>query len=524
MLSKNLNTKRIWNNSPCYGVLALVLGLMLVEWLRGAPVPSCLPQDFQSFQNKAIELILSKTFQSVVVGNLFFYHLLLLWLNGRGRNQDFGIKRQWWRALDASDWCKLFLVLCAVWRYMVEWKIIPDSGDKDLFLFGIDQSTNVLVFLAGIVLGQFVEMLVPRYAQVRFSFARVSLITLVMFLAVASLAQNKWAFQFRYRDEIRTTGLWNNPNTYGLLMGIGLVLALAYLTQGTGLVRRNQLGKPSDKDSDLQYGERRRRISLGSVCVVGIATILLTTGLFHSFSRGAWLATLAGCAFVFSNAHMADRGKLTSWFELKGIAGLAWLRREKWLLIIAGCSIITLILTCQPYMHHRLTRRATSVVNANDFSMRYRLIAYKGALQIMADHPITGVGWHRVGPRFEYFYAPSILAESRSIILNDYMTTGMALGIPALICFIGLVWISWNGFARAHNGLGSANWHLTNQKAGHHESRSKSWLEQAYRGALIVLLIGFWFDGGLFKLVLAVPFWLFLELSNQPLIKVNERE
>jgi hypothetical protein len=32
--------------------------------------------------------------------------------------------------------------------------------------------------------------------------------------------------------------------------------------------------------------------------------------------------------------------------------------------------------------------------------------------------------------------------------------------------------------------------------------------------AAVVLLVGFFFDGGLFKMALAVPFWILLELGN----------
>jgi hypothetical protein len=231
---------------------------------------------------------------------------------------------------------------------------------------------------------------------------------------------------------------------------------------------------------------------------------------------------LAGSSFIFCNIHRGNGRKLASCFELKNMAGLPWLRREKWILVVAGCSVIALVLANRPHMNHRLTGRVASVVNANDFSWRYRLIACRGALQIIAEHPIAGVGWYRAGPLFEDFYAPPILTDHWSIILNDYLTTGMALGIPALACFIGLVWASWNGAARDHHGLVS-NQHLA-QKAGHQERCSKSWLGQVYRGALIVLLVGFWFDGGLFKLALATLFWLFLELGNQLPIKADEHE
>jgi hypothetical protein len=40
------------------------------------------------------------------------------------------------------------------------------------------------------------------------------------------------------------------------------------------------------------------------------------------------------------------------------------------------------------------------------------------------------------------------------------------------------------------------------------------WLKATCRAGAIVLLVGFWFDGGLFKLATASTFWILLELGS----------
>ena len=105
---------------------------------------------------------------------------------------------------------------------------------------------------------------------------------------------------------------------------------------------------------------------------------------------------------------------------------------------------------------------------------------------------------------FANLYAPPTLVEHLSIILNDYLTLAMALGLPGLASFIGLVWLSWN---RRSLGVSSSD-------NGPPTDARDEWLTQAYRAALIALFVGFWFDGGLFKLVLAAPFWAFLEITR----------
>jgi hypothetical protein len=44
--------------------------------------------------------------------------------------------------------------------------------------------------------------------------------------------------------------------------------------------------------------------------------------------------------------------------------------------------------------------------------------------------------------------------------------------------------------------------------------RTLDLLQTACRAGAIVLLVGFWFDGGLFKLATASVFWILIELGN----------
>jgi hypothetical protein len=44
-----------------------------------------------------------------------------------------------------------------------------------------------------------------------------------------------------------------------------------------------------------------------------------------------------------------------------------------------------------------------------------------------------------------------------------------------------------------------------------------NWLQTACRSGAIVLAVGFWFDGGLFKLATASTFWILLELGREDL-------
>ena len=176
-----------------------------------------------------------------------------------------------------------------------------------------------------------------------------------------------------------------------------------------------------------------------------------------------------------------------------------WLNKN-WL----SLSAILLSVVVLFFWHFRQTtwhpaRRALSAVNAVDFSWRNRIAAWEGALQIRLS--IRGLArLNQPEPLYEHYYLPQKLTESAAIQMNDYLMLGATLGIPALFCFGMYLWLSLttNSGARISN---IGRWTLDFGLAA-----------SDVRGA-IVLLVGFWFDGGLFKLATASTFWILLELG-----------
>ena len=157
-----------------------------------------------------------------------------------------------------------------------------------------------------------------------------------------------------------------------------------------------------------------------------------------------------------------------------------------------------------------MARRATSVANANDFSWRKRVAAYEGALQMMADKPLLGFGWNQPQRVYDQFYRTPKVDEGAAIQLNDYFTLGTTLGIPALACFVAFIGLS----------LTRNTEHETRntQTAALRPLTSDLWLPSVCRAAAIVLLVGFWFDGGLFKLATGAAFWILLELGREAIL------
>jgi hypothetical protein len=129
------------------------------------------------------------------------------------------------------------------------------------------------------------------------------------------------------------------------------------------------------------------------------------------------------------------------------------------------------------------------------------MAAWEGILQIITEHPWFGAGWNQPERLYEHYYLPPKLNEGAAIHMNDYLMLGATLGIPALFCFGMYFWLSLT--RRSEIG---------EQKP---EVTEVNWLQAACRAGAIVLLVGFWFDGGLFKLPTAATFWILLELGRK---------
>ena len=176
-----------------------------------------------------------------------------------------------------------------------------------------------------------------------------------------------------------------------------------------------------------------------------------------------------------------------------------WLRRNLVPMAVIIVSIAVLAFWHYRQTEHTVARRVFSVANANDFSWRNRLDAWEGSLQMMAERPWFGYGWDRTEKTYEQFYCPPEVPDPRAIETNDYLMLGTTLGIPALLGFFALVMMSLKP------RVGSR--HTKSQIQG-------DGLKLAGRAGVFVMLVGFWFDGGLFRLATATPFWILLELGR----------
>jgi len=354
---------------------------------------------------------------------------------------------------------------------------------------------------------------------------------LVVLLCLASVWHPDTGRDFAYHGNARWSGPWDNPNLFGLLMAAGMVLAV-----GQGVQRLEAGGWRLEEDRNWKC--KAREYGLAILCLVAAGVI--GRGLLHSYSRGAWLAAFCGLAYLFWNLRRGSTLLTPTLFPRpSGGEGELLPRVSRiprfpgnWLRILV--ILISVSVLC--FWHFRRAewrpaRRAFSVANTADFSWRNRVAAWEGALQMMAERPWIGFGWNQPERVYDQYYRATKLDEGMAIQLNDYFILGTTLGLPALLCFaayIGLALTGKAGECRRTLNLEprSSNFERGGSQGGEAQVshlapptldfRLRALDSSAVcRAGAVVLLVGLWFDGGLFKLATGAAFWILLELGRQ---------
>jgi O-antigen ligase len=274
-------------------------------------------------------------------------------------------------------------------------------------------------------------------------------------------------------------------------MGTGMALATGQMIQCLRSNVKSQGAEIKEKPEVKIEGRNwKSEIWKYGVILCLFAMVFMGRGLLHSYSRGAWCGTFLGLGVLVSRAVQSSRFNIQS----------RWVRVDWLLILIILASILVLYFWQFRQTNWHPVRRVFSVVNAADFSWRNRIYAWEGALQIAAEHPWFGTGWNQPESLYDHYYLSAKLIDGSAIELNDYLMLGASLGVPALICFGMYIWLTLrqNGKCRIKN----------------EEWSEADWQQTICHAGAIVLLVGFWFDGGLFKLPTAATFWILLELGG----------
>jgi O-antigen ligase len=310
---------------------------------------------------------------------------------------------------------------------------------------------------------------------------------LVVLLGASALWHPDSVRLYAYRGVNRWSGAWDNPNTYGVLMGTGSVLSFGLLIpRFNDCLKRTAVGQ---RWHDRQY------MAVSGLLTLGMMSLF--RALLNSYSRGAWCATGIGLAYISG-----------AWIERTKVNPPKWFSFNVLTLGFLFCVVGFLIFRDGEGMSASVPRRVLSVGNINDFSWRNRVDSWKGALQMIGDRPWFGFGWGEADSFYDSYYRTFKTPEGQAVAMNDYLMLGLMVGLPALFSFVAAILIRFftdpSKLEVAHSG------------ELYDEGKSDfGWIGTICAAGLLVLAVGFWFDGVLFKLAPAVLFFLLLELARK---------
>lgn len=320
---------------------------------------------------------------------------------------------------------------------------------------------------------------------------------LIFLLALAALFHPDMQKNFEYRGGTRWIGPWDNPNSFGMLMGMGLVLSIGQILRELGSSGKTHAVWPTSGSPGFL------RLSL---VLHSIAVLLMGIGLIKSYSRGAWVGTVCGLIYLrqaWKRKHFLNDESVAQRADGLGMSNKSnyfWFRRRRSAVVLL-ISLLIIGFWSFRYTEQRLVRRSLSVANVNDFSWRNRVEASVGALQMIADRPWFGFGWNQPGEVYDAFYRPAKMVEGYVIFLNDYFMLAMILGLPALACLLAYMYSKFASGHRSYFGnrasVAPVDWSMAVSRAG-----------------LLVLIIGFLPEHGLFYIGTGAPFWILLELGS----------
>ncbi len=359
-------------------------------------------------------------------------------------------------------------------------------------------TVDAIILLTGVMLGRGARVLLMKKEEGKTQnwLGYYFLVGLVVLLSLSAWWHLDMSDNFYHGP--RWMGLWDNPNIYGMLMGVGLVLAIGLLA--ASLKSKAQSPKLAEENSDSSswsflrslrffaakdvFREFRDARSLSLRIFLIIAAGMMAVGLVFSYSRGAWVGTAIGLLYLAK-----EYGKL------------------KWRFVLPEIIVVAAVVFC--FWHYTADTDAWYVkrMDLSRPSAQHRVVAWKAGFEIMRDHPF-GVGWNKTVETYQKNYSPAEDGAA-AITTNDYLMLGTQLGLPGLFCFVAYVALCLGAPASCRQ-VG-----IKAEPSG--ETPALPTIKMACRAGALAMLVAFWFDGGLFKLATASVFWILLELGTSNL-------
>jgi hypothetical protein len=417
--------------------------------------------------------------------------------------QDVLLSLQWMLLVCMAIWCGTFLFLTFSLNDLPLIGVLLIAIAAYFIGYAASQpAVDAIILLAGVTMGKGARVLLNEEFRMKNEESentveivnRKSPIKNFMVGLVVLLAFSAWwhlNLAGTYHGS-RWMGLWNNPNIYGMLMGAGLTLAIGLLAEKL-------------KTEKLKTEIGQQKLFRAALCrllpvFLFLAAGMMAVGLLFSYSRGAWVGTAVGLLYL-AKAH----GKL------------------KWRWVMLGAGLVALGALC---LWGRTADTDAWYLKRLDLSRpsaQHRVSAWRGAVQMMRDHPL-GVGWNQAVDVYDKNYSPPE-GGAAALTMNSYLMLGTELGLPGLLCFLAYVAPRFRSPKPKVQPPSRRSDVLACREDGSPKLGNDAALDLGHwtldatqvvcRAGAVALLVAFWFDGGLFNLPTAALFWILLELGAE---------
>jgi putative inorganic carbon (HCO3(-)) transporter len=155
----------------------------------------------------------------------------------------------------------------------------------------------------------------------------------------------------------------------------------------------------------------RSRLSYGHLC----ALVLLTATLVMTHTRGAWIGFVAGVILIVG------------------------FRQKRFLLALPVVAVVIFLASPEA-----VRMRIRSLVDPQDVTARERLYMWGSGLQMLRDHPWTGVGINGVKHVYQAYKHPNAVRDQRAHLHSNPMQIAAERGLIGVACWL---WI-WVAFYR----------------------------------------------------------------------------
>ncbi|HMO32799.1 MAG TPA: O-antigen ligase family protein [Lacibacter sp.] len=178
--------------------------------------------------------------------------------------------------------------------------------------------------------------------------------------------------------------------------------------------------------------------------------ILFTAALFFAYSRGAWLAVIAG-VFTWWAVRRRQLLNLLALSVILAVIGVTWLIRDDNFMRFAPDFNKT-------YFRTDFSEHMAATYELKDISTMERFYRWVAGVRMVKEEPVTGFGPNTFYYHYKHYAVAAFKTwvsenKERSTVHNYFLLLAIEQGFPGLVLFVALLFLLFRLALRAYHRL-----------------------------------------------------------------------